>query len=443
MSKRVLLLGATGVFGSRLAAMLADMPGLELVLAARGLEALTDLKRALEVRGARARLSVQTFDRRRPEDLATLRPWLLIDAAGPFQDSDYGLALATVRAGAHYIDLSDGRAFVAGFHEAVHAAALQAGVLAVTGASSTPALSHAALGELVQGWRRLDRVAVVISPGGQTPRGLSVVQAILSYVGRPIGVFRGGGWRRAPGWSGLRQVYMPGLGARWASICETPDLDLLPQRFKIREEALFLAGLDPPVMHFGLVLLSLLVRARLVRSLRPFARLLRVLAGVLTPLGSDRGGMIVEAEGLDMDAAPIRARWALWAEANAGPNTPAAPAAALVRKLLEEREPRVGGFDCAGFLSLGEIVRELETLPIHYQTDQGHPESSTLLRPPPLTPGHKPALCLCGVIQALSSSQVTKSPEEFHVASRRRRREPRPDPAGVQAPAHEGAGCIG
>lgn len=380
MTRRVLLIGATGVFGSRLAAMLSTMSGVELILAARGLGALIALKQRLETQGVIAALTVHVFDRRRTEDLGELRPWLVIDAAGPFQDTDYDLATAAVKAGAHYLDLADARAFVAGFPEALQAVASQAGVLAITGASSTPALSHAALHDLTQDWRRLDRVGAVISPGGQAPRGLSVIEAILSYVGKPVRVFRGGRWNQAPGWSGLRRLYMPGLGARWASICETPDLDLLPRRFSIGQEALFLAGLDPPAMHLGLALLSLLVRWRLLRSLRPLAQVLRLGAGLLTALSSDRGGMIVEAEGLDPEGTPTRARWALWALSNSGPNTPAAPAAALVRRLLQENELRPGAYDCAGLLSLGEILAELKGLPIQCRIDEGQPQSPVLYR---------------------------------------------------------------
>jgi hypothetical protein len=381
--KRVLLIGATGVFGSRLAAMLSAMPGIELILAARGQGALNALKRRLEVQGAVAALTVQVFDRRHIQALSALgdiRPWLVIDAAGPFQDSDYDLAQAAVNSCAHYIDLADARAFVAGFPDALQAMASQAGVLAVTGASSTPALSHAALGELTQDWRRLDKVAAIISPGGQSPRGASVIEAILSYVGQPIRVFRGGRWDQTPGWSGLRRRYMPGLGARWASICETPDLALLPQRFDIGQEALFLAGLDPLAMHLGLTLLSYLVRWRMMESLRPLARILRMGAGSMTPFSSDRGGMIVEAEGIDPEGMSARARWALWALANSGPNTPAAPAAALARRLLEGREARRGAYPCAGFVPLNEIVAELKALPIQCQIDEGQPQSPLLFR---------------------------------------------------------------
>ncbi|WP_205826934.1 DUF4166 domain-containing protein [Mesorhizobium zhangyense] len=378
MRRRVVLVGATGTFGSRLAAMLAEFPEIELVLVARREGALETLRRSLEQQGAAAHIVARPFDRSQPEKLAELSPWLVVDAAGPFQDSDYRLALAAVRLGAHYVDLADGRDYVAGFGSALNDAARKAGVLAVTAASSTPALSHAALEMLVEGWRQVDDVVVAISPGARAPRGLSVVEAILSYVGQPVRVFDSGDWRTVPGWSGLRTVHMPGLGKRFVSICETPDLDLLPERFPIRRNALFKAGLEVPVMHLGLALLGLPVRWGLLSSLRPLAKPLRALSGILALLGTDRGGMSVEALGHDAEDRPTHARWALWAETGAGPHTPAAPAAAMVRALIDGRETRRGAMACAGMLELRDILHELAHLPILTRADDGLPESPVL-----------------------------------------------------------------
>jgi len=378
VNRKVLLIGATGVFGSRLAAMLAAMPGLSLVLAARSRESLDQLRATLAAQAPAAAISVQVFDRSHVEALAQIRPWLVIDAAGPFQESSYDLALAAVRQGAHYLDLADARGFVAGFPNALEAAASASGVLAVTGASSTPALSHAVLRMVTKGWRRLDAVTAAISPGARAPRGLAVVRAILSYAGRPVRVFRNGGWETAPGWSDLHRLDMPGLGYRWGSLCETPDLDLLPASFSVRHQALFLAGLELATLHFGLVALSLPVRWGLARSLRPLARPLRALAGWLAPLGSDRGGMIVAAVGMDERGTPIRARWALWADANAGPSIPAAPAAALVRILLAGRDLPSGAMACTALLEIDDIMHELDGLPIRTRVDDSHVESPVL-----------------------------------------------------------------
>jgi hypothetical protein len=376
--RRVVLVGATGTFGSRLAAMLAGFSEIDLVLAARRRDALETLRGSLEEQGGVAHILARPFDRSQPEKLAELSPWLVVDAAGPFQDSDYRLALKAVQLGAHYVDLADGRNYVASFVSELDDAARQAGVLAVTAASSTPALSHAALAPLLEGWRQIDDVTVAISPGARAPRGRSVVEAILSYVGRPVRIFDGGAWRTVPGWSGLRTMHMPGLGKRFVSICETPDLDLLPERFPIRRAAHFMAGLEVPTMHLGLALLGLPVRWGLLSSLRPLARPLRALSGIFALLGTDSGGMTVEALGRDAENRPALARWALWADSGAGPHTPAAPAAAMVRALLEGRETRRGAMACAGMLELGDILHELARLPIHTRIDNALPESPIL-----------------------------------------------------------------
>lgn len=376
---RVLLIGATGAFGRRLARLLARIEGLELVLAGRRIEPLVDLRDELNIL-SEARLSAIAFDRNDAGRISDIAPWVVLDAAGPFQDSDYSVPLAAVKCGAHYIDLSDGRRFVAEFPAAIDAAARARGVLAVTGASSTPALSQAALATLVAGWKRIDDVIVAISPGAKAPRGLSVVQAILSYAGRPVRVFSGGRWRQSFGWSETRRIEMPGLGLRWISLCETPDLDLLPKNFPITQSALFLAGLELPIMHLGLSALSRLVRWNVTRSLQPLARPLRALAGALEWFGTDRGGMIVQASGRDDQDRASVARWSLLAEKNEGPNVPVAAAAALIVALHKGQETRTGAQACTGLLSCDAILRELSTLPIFTRIDESFFDSPVLFR---------------------------------------------------------------
>ena len=192
--------------------------------------------------GAAARITVAQLDRERPTDIATLEAWAVGDVAGPFQGAGYGLARATLEAGGHYVDIADGRAFVAGFAAALDGEARRAGRLAATGASSTPALTAAAVDHLTQGWRRIDRIEAAISPGTRAFHGPAVIRAALSWAGQPVRVFIGAGWRRRAGASLLRRRDMPGLGRRWASLAETPDLDQLPERYSVTDEALFLAG---------------------------------------------------------------------------------------------------------------------------------------------------------------------------------------------------------
>lgn len=359
MRRPILLVGATGAFGTRLARLLAARD-VDLVLAARRPGPLQAL--AAELRGP-ARIAVAVLDRRAP-DLAGFAPWAVVDAAGPFQTSDLALPRAAIAIGAHYVDIADGRDFVAGFPAALDAEARAAGVLAVTGASSTPALSSTVLDRLTAGWRVVDTVRVTISPGARAPRGRSVVDAILSYVGRPVRVFTGGDWTLRPGWSGPRRVYIPRLGRRWASLCDTPDLDMLPQRFGVRRDGVFLAGLELGWTHLGLWLLSWPVRWGFVRSLTQLSAPLRMAAGLAAAMGSDRGGMAVQAEGEGPDGRPLRARWSLAAESGAGPDVPVAAAAAVLRGLADGRIAARGAYACVGVLDLDAIIAELVGRPI-------------------------------------------------------------------------------
>lgn len=370
MSARVVLVGATGAFGERLARILATWPQVELVVAARGVARAEALARELGCK-------VAIFDRDHPEALRNLKPWAVIDAAGPFQHGDMRLAYAAIVAGAHYVDIADGRAFVAAFPDALNAQAKAAGVLAVTGASSTPALSNAALDVMTDGWAAIDIVRVAISPGARAPRGLSVVRAILSYAGREVAVFSDARWSWEAGWSGLTRMEFPGLGHRLVSLCETPDLDILAGR--VRREARFMAGLELAPLHVGLWLLAWLPRAWLVRSLEPAAKPLLAIADVFAPLGSDRGGMVVEAQGEGQDGSPRVARWSLAAERNAGPSVPVAAAAAVLRGLLDGRIVQRGARACVGLVTVDQILAELAPLPIMTRLESGE-GPPTLLR---------------------------------------------------------------
>jgi saccharopine dehydrogenase-like NADP-dependent oxidoreductase len=193
----ILVVGGAGAFGSLLVDGLIAATDLDVIIGGR------DLTRA-EARAAAAgtsraqalRLDTATVTE---EALHATGALVVVDAAGPFQGADYRLARAAIAAGLHYVDLADARDFVAGFG-ALDPEARAAGVVALTGASSTPALSNAVLDRLTSGWRQIDTIEIAISPGNRnSPRGLSVTQAILSYVGRPVRVFAGGGWQSRPG----------------------------------------------------------------------------------------------------------------------------------------------------------------------------------------------------------------------------------------------------
>ena len=355
---RVLILGATGVFGSRLVERLAGEAGIELILAARNRSKLDRL-------GARTcpHAEVRPLDRQRigPADLVGVD--IVVDAAGPFQGSDYAVIEAALAAGIHYIDLADGREFV-GAISSFDDRAKRAGVSVFSGASSVPALSHAVIDRLTAGWQSIESIKVGIFPGNRAPRGLSVVEAILSYAGKPVRVFREGRWQVVPGWGRTHRWDIAGIGKRWASVCDTPDQDLMVERYRPTRAAEFFAGVELPVMHLGLALLSLPVRLKLIASLRPFAPLLHRMADWLVRFGDDVGAMEVRVSGLDAKGAATQAGWTLIARGNCGPYVPTLACVAMLRRMRDGSAPAAGASACVGLLDLDEFTRDFNALGI-------------------------------------------------------------------------------
>jgi len=366
--QKILLIGAGGSFGLRLAHRLAASVQCELLVAGRSLSRCESVVAVLHEKYSGAVISAVTLDREAvtPVQLRAMGVYIVVDAAGPFQGQEPHLARAAIEAGCHFIDLADARDYVARF-PALDEAAHAAGVLAVAGASSTPALSNAVLDRLTTGWHSVESVTVAISPGNRAPRGLAVTQAILSYVGKPVRLLEGGGWRTRPGWSLLQRREMPGLGRRWLSLCETPDLDVIPARFPAVRTMRFFAGLELGILHVGLWACGLPVRLGLLASLAPAAGWFVTMAKWFESFGSDRGGMMVEAIGTGADGKPARACWSLVAEAGDGPNIPVLPALALIRRLVAGTEARRGAYVCAGLLDLDEISAEFRAFRITTQ----------------------------------------------------------------------------
>lgn len=366
MAKAVFVVGGTGAFGRLLVAGLVRTTAFDVIVGVRDVVRAEYFATSLDPgRVCALRLDTATVT---PELLRETGAFALIDAAGPFQGADYRLARAAIAAGMHYLDLADARDFVTGF-AALDGAAREAGVVALSGASSTPALSHAVLDRLTAGWHRVDAVEIAITPGNRSaPRGLSVMRAILSYVGRPVRVFDGGAWTTRPGWGMTQRLDLAGLGRRFLSLVETPDLDLVPQRFRPRGSAVFRAGLELPALHLGLVAASLLVRWRLLASLAPLARPFRWIAARLACFGTDRGGMVVAATGIDAAGIAVRAQWSLVAEAGDGPVIPTLPALALIRRLADGPPIPPGAGPCVGVLDLDEITSEFAPYRIATET---------------------------------------------------------------------------
>jgi len=342
---KVVILGGYGVFGGRLARLLlAD--GLRVIVAGRSLakaEAFT------AEHGGEA----LALDLTQPEALrAVLDPGdIVVDAAGPFQSySDYGLARLAIERGCHALDLSDDGAFTAGI-SALDGAAIQAGVTVLSGVSSVPSLSSAVVESLREGLEVIELIESAILPGNRAPRGRAVMAAILSQVGRPMKVWRGGAWSDVSAWAGNQTKQLPKGVQRSSSPIGAPDLILFPEAYGARS-VLFRAGLELGVMHHSLRLLGWAHRKELLPRLDQFTTPLLWAAGLLEPFGSDQGGMVVRVAGRDADGAPVTRGWRLHIGQGQGPFVPAVPAVLVIRRLMAGKispsaRPALGVFTVA------------------------------------------------------------------------------------------------
>jgi uncharacterized protein YbjT (DUF2867 family) len=360
----VLVLGGAGVFGSRICRRLARRRDIRVIAAGRRHESLAALAAELD-----GRIEALAMDapRELAQALASTGAQLVIHTAGPFQGQDYTIAEHCIERSVHYIDIADGRDFVAGFAR-LDAAARAAGVLAVSGASSVPGLSAAVIDACRGDFQRLDAVEIGISPGNRAPRGPAVIAAFLGYCGKPIERWENGAWRSVYGWHDLRRRRIDSLGWRWFSACDVPDLALFPARYPTLRTVSFHAGIELAVLHLGLWLVSWLPRLELVPSLAGLSGLAGIVSHATQRLGSDRGGMFVTLSGLGRDGQILRRQWSLVAGAGDGPFVPATPAALLAGKLARGELDRRGAGPCLDLFTLDEFRAEIADLDIVDET---------------------------------------------------------------------------
>ena len=353
---RVLIVGGYGTFGGRLAQLLADEPRLTLIVAGRDRARAETFCKNLR---SAAKLEALAFDRE--GDLATglaaANPAMVVDASGPFQaygGDPYRLVKACLARGVDYLDLADGADFVDGIAQ-FDAEAQARGVCILSGVSSFPVLTAAALRRLAQGMTRLDSVTGGIAPSPYAGVGLNVVRAIASYAGRPVRLVRDGRPALGAGLVETRRftIAPPGrlpLRPVLFSLVDVPELQALPKLWPELKSVWMGAGPVPQILHRLLNLLACGVRLGLLRTLVPIAPLMHRAINVLR-WGEHRGGMFVSLAGAAADGRAIERSWHMIAEGDDGPLIPAMAAEAIIRQRLDGRRPAAGA---------RAAVRELE-----------------------------------------------------------------------------------
>ena len=353
---KILILGGYGVFGGRLAELLADMPELDLLICGRDLGRAT---RFCATYSGAARVHPHALDRREiAAALASLQPDLVVDASGPFQDygiDGYQVVETCIAAGVDYLDFADGADFVFGI-DRFDTKAKAAGVFILSGVSSFPALTGAVLREMAQ-TMDIRSVEGGIAPSPFAGIGLNVMRAVVGYAGAPVELRRGGKDTHGIGLAeSLRYtVAVPGrlpLRNIRFSLVDVPDLRLIPRSYPTIDDIWMGAGPVPEILHR---ILNLLAKARArfhLPSFEPFARLFYAVLNRMR-FGEHRGGMFLRVRGVE-GAKAVERSWHLFAEGDDGPYIPSMAIEALVRKLRAGDRPADGARSSVDALTLAD-----------------------------------------------------------------------------------------
>lgn len=353
---KILVLGGYGNFGARICRALAGDAGIELLVAGRDERRATAFAESLGGGARGVRIDVQA------QDLADALHWLgvalVIHTAGPFQNQSYGVPQAVAAAGAHYIDLADGRRFVCDFPEALDTAFRNAGRTGISGASTVPALSSAVVDHLAAGWQSIRGIDICIAPAQGAPRGEATLAGVLAYCGEPIRVWQGGRWTEQLGWASPTKVAFARMKTRRGALCDIPDLELFPARYAGVQSVMFRAALEVGLAQQAFAFMAILHRKGLLPAPRKLAPLLHSAGRVFDALGTALGGMVVRIEGVDASGRNARRAWHIAADNNHGPEIPCMAAILLARRLARGEALPVGAHACAGLLTLAEFEPE-------------------------------------------------------------------------------------
>lgn len=371
---RILVIGGYGGFGARLCLRLAAS-GHRLLVGGRSADKAArfcaDLADARPV----------AIDREGDVGsvLARERPDLVIDAAGPFQESGYGVPQACIDLGIPYLDLGDSREFVIGI-EALDGRARTAGVAVIAGASSAPALTAAVARHLAAGLDRVHKVDISLSAANRASGGDSVVAAILSYVGRPFPLWRGGRRTQGHGWQEIRREDFlfadgSGLRGRLVALADLPDGEILPALLPGRPAVAFRAGTELGFQMRGLWLAGWPVRWGWLKSLSGARRWLLPLYRLTWRLGGERSAMSVTLVGRAGERR-LERRWTIVAERGEGLEVPTLTAALLAEDVLAQRLP-AGAYTAASLMSLDRYQAAFAGLAVRHETAER-------MLPPPL-----------------------------------------------------------
>ncbi|MBJ7369931.1 MAG: saccharopine dehydrogenase NADP-binding domain-containing protein [Pseudomonas sp.] len=355
MAFRVMVVGGYGNFGSIVCRHLAQMPEIELLLSGRDARKLQHKVAELQAQSGRA-CEGWCGDAMGAGFQAALRELniqLVVHTGGPFQGQSYAVAENCIDAGVNYCDLADCRTFVNGI-DVLDARAREAGVAVLSGCSSVPTLSSAIIDEQRLRFARIDSIEHGISSSAKMP-GLSTVEGVLAYAGKPIKQLKNGQVHEVLGWLDLTLRSMPQLGKRVLANVDVPDMDIFARRYGA-QTLRFKAGAGLKLGGVANALLAQALRFGLVRDHARWAARLHRLGTWFERFGDGKSAMYIDVRGIGVDGQPLSMTAQLTALNDKGPEIPSCAAVALASKMARGYVPQAGARPCVGEISVDEYL---------------------------------------------------------------------------------------
>lgn len=355
MVLRVMVVGGYGNFGSIVCRHLVSMPGVELVISGRDPDKLS--RKIDELKAGSGKVCESwcgdAMGAEFKSALGLMNIQWVVHTGGPFQGQSYAVAEHCIDAGVSYCDLADCRTFVTGI-SALDVRAKQAGVAILSGCSSVPTLSSAIIDQQRYRFKRIDAIEHGISSSAKMP-GLSTIEGVLAYAGKPIRQLRNGQVHEVFGWQDLTLRKMPQLGTRVLANVDVPDLDIFASRYGAQTLS-FKAGAG---LKLGGVANCLFAQARrwgMARDHVPWAARLHRLGLWFERFDDGKSAMYIDVRGIDPEGQPLFMTAQLTAMKGRGPEIPSCAAVALVAKIAQGYQPEPGARPCVGEITVDEYL---------------------------------------------------------------------------------------
>lgn len=336
--RTILVVGGSGYFGRLLVEdLLAHTPH-HVIITARSMAAAEAARNAL-LAGAGAapdRIESAACSLEHQATVATLvrQCDVAVCAAGPSQHLGMTMLDACVEHHRPYVDLSDDRAFVRRLRARLaESSATRSPPPVCTAWAAVSALSCALARIAAEGWPRFDRLRICLAPGNRQPRNRGTVASLLHSLGRTFTVPCGEGEIEVTGWSRPRDFpFPPPVGTRRAWLVDVPDHDLAAEWLNARSVE-FRVGAELALLNRAAATIAWLRRRRLMPDPARWAGLCCRLMGLLGSLGSEAGGLGVEAAGVDAAGQAQRRRASIVADRRA-PMMAVMPATIMIQRWL-------------------------------------------------------------------------------------------------------------